>query len=702
MTGTPSGPTATQWPGRSPSGSTSPAAPACPAPPPAPRAGRGLGSGKPITFAFGGDVNFEGTPRTLLAEDPDVLFAGVADALTADVTMVNLETAITERGTAVPKQFNFRAPASAFLALRSAGVDVVTLANNHGMDYGEEGLLDTLEAADDPATGLPLVGAGQDIAEAYSAFRATVRGQRISILGASRVTDGDLIDDWTVTDDHPGIAVAEDPTRLLEAVRAERAWADTLIVYLHWGRERVNCPIDDQPEMADALVAAGADVVVGSHAHVPLAGGIRDGAYVHYGLGNFLFGSAGGPTAESGVLRLTMTGRRVDAAEWVPVHLDAGVPEVLDGAEAARAHTAWEDLRPCAGRRGRDRAERTRRGDRWLTPRTRGPPPVACWATWMRRRRPTTPSSGPPPCSGRPGSSSGTSAPSGPATARSAGSCAEGVLWWPRRGPSALAPEAPLRIVGAHTDSPNLRLKPRPLSSSAGWQRLAVEVYGGPLLNSWLDRDLGLAGRVSVRRREGPAVALVHLPGAVARIPQLAVHLDREVNQAGLVLNPQQHLLPLWAPDGEAGVLEAVAAAAGCGVEDLLAWDLMLHDVQPAALTGPGEELLVGGRLDDLVSSFVAVEALAGGPEAPDAVGVVCLFDHEEVGSVSRTGAGGRAAPGPDRTGPCALGAAGPTPWPGPWPGRPACRRTWPMPPIPTTSIGTTPAIPSASTVAPS
>lgn len=314
----------------------------------APASRRGLGSGKPITFAFGGDVNFEGTPRTLLTQDPDALFAGVADALAADVTMVNLETAITERGTAVPKEFNFRAPASAFAALRTAGVDVVTLANNHGMDFGQEGLLDTLDAADDPASGLPLVGAGHDTSEAYSAFRATVRGQRISIIGASRVTDGDLVDSWTVTDDRPGIAVAEDPTLLIDAVRAERAHADTLIVYLHWGQERVDCPIDDQPEVADALIAVGADVVVGSHAHVPLGGGLRDGAYVHYGLGNFLFGSAGGPSAESGVLRLTLTGRRVDASEWVPVHLSSGVPEVLEGAEAARAHAVWEDLRACA------------------------------------------------------------------------------------------------------------------------------------------------------------------------------------------------------------------------------------------------------------------------------------------------------------------------------------------------------------------
>lgn len=308
----------------------------------------GEGSGRTVTFAFGGDVNFEGTPGMLLAEDPAALLAGAADPLVADVTMVNLETAVTERGTGAPKEFNFRAPAAAFAALRDAGVDVVTLANNHGMDYGEEGLLDTLAAAADPATGLPLVGAGLDVDEAYAPFRLTVRGQRISVFGASRVTDGHLVEPWTATGDRPGLAVAEDPTRLIEAVAAERGQTDTLVVYLHWGRERESCPISDQPEVADALIAAGADVIVGSHAHVPLAGGLRGGSYVHYGLGNFVFGSAGGPSAEAGVLRLRMTGRRVDAAEWVPVRLSSGIPEVLTGEAAATAQAAWADLRACA------------------------------------------------------------------------------------------------------------------------------------------------------------------------------------------------------------------------------------------------------------------------------------------------------------------------------------------------------------------
>ncbi len=226
--------------------------------------------------------------------------------------------------------------------------------------------------------------------------------------------------------------------------------------------------------------------------------------------------------------------------------------------------------------------------------------------------------------------------------------------WYVRRGGALVAglwpgtaPAAALRIVGAHTDSPNLRLKPRPVSVAAGWQRLAVEVYGGALWNSWLDRDLGLAGRVSVRRDDEVASELVRLPGAVARIPQLAIHLDREVNQAGLRLDPQQHLAPLWAPDGSDGVVDTVAAAVGAAAEDLLAWDLMLHDIAPAALSGPGEELLVSGRLDNLVSCFAAVEALvACTSEEPPGPAVVCLYDHEEVGSVSRSGADGDLLPG--------------------------------------------------------
>jgi poly-gamma-glutamate synthesis protein (capsule biosynthesis protein) len=326
-----------------------------------PVAGPGLGTGKPVTFAFAGDVNFESNPGAVLREDPAALFTGVSEALEADITMVNLETAVTERGEPVPKTYNFRAPPSAFPALRSVGVDVVSLANNHGMDYGEIGLLDTLDAADDPATGLPLIGAGHDSTEAYEPFRVTIRGQRISILAGSRIVDAHLIDSWTATDTQPGLAEADDPTLLLEAVRAERAQADTVVVYLHWGQEYNDCPIADQPELADQLIAAGADVIVGSHAHVPLGGGMRGGSYVAYGLGNFIFGSAHGPGLESGILHLTLTGRRVDDAEWLPAHITNGLPTMLEGDAAAAALSTWEGLRDCADLTGG--TERTTRED---------------------------------------------------------------------------------------------------------------------------------------------------------------------------------------------------------------------------------------------------------------------------------------------------------------------------------------------------
>lgn len=328
----------------------------------APVAGPGLGSGKPVTFAIAGDVNFENNPGEVLRTDPTALFTpSVREALRADITMVNLETAVTERGEPVPKTYNFRAPPIAFGALRSVGVDVVSLANNHGMDFGEVGLLDTLAAADDPDTGLPLVGGGHDDAEAYEPFRVTVRGQRISILAGSRITDAHLVEDWTAGPGHPGLAQADDPTRLLEAVRAERARTDTLLVYLHWGQEYNDCPIADQPEIADQLIAAGADVVVGSHAHVPLAGGMHDGSYVAYGLGNFIFGSAHDAGLQSGVLQLTLTGRRVDDAEWLPARISSGIPTMLEGDEAAAALATWEGLRECADVTAG--TERTTRGD---------------------------------------------------------------------------------------------------------------------------------------------------------------------------------------------------------------------------------------------------------------------------------------------------------------------------------------------------
>ena len=306
-------------------------------------------TGEPVTLAFGGDVHFEGAIGSRLAANPATTFGPIATVLRrADLAVVNLETAITDGGTPAPKDFTFRAPPSAFTALKGAGVDVATMANNHGMDFGVSGLRDSLAAA--KAARFPVIGIGGNAAEAFAPWRTTVKGQRIAVIGATQVLDSNLAAAWTAGGaGKPGLASAYEQDRLLAAVRDARADADTLVVDLHWGRELNGCPIDRQRTLAARLVAAGADVVVGSHAHILLGGGYLRGAYVHYGLGNFVFYSRGGITAQSGVLLLTMRGRAVGDSRWVPARISGGIPIPLEGAAAARAVASWQSLRRCTG-----------------------------------------------------------------------------------------------------------------------------------------------------------------------------------------------------------------------------------------------------------------------------------------------------------------------------------------------------------------
>jgi aspartyl aminopeptidase len=205
------------------------------------------------------------------------------------------------------------------------------------------------------------------------------------------------------------------------------------------------------------------------------------------------------------------------------------------------------------------------------------------------------------------------------------------------------------RIIGAHTDSPNLRVKPRPDTGRAGCRQVAVEVYGGALYNSWLDRDLGLSGRVALRAGPaGPGGALVRVDRPLLRIPQLAIHLDRGVNENGVKLNAQQHLVPMWGLGPVAGgdFAGLLAKELGVAAGDVLSWDVMLHDLSPAALLGADEELVSSARLDNLLSCWAATEALvAAGPSDAPGVPVICLFDHEEIGSQSATGASGTILP---------------------------------------------------------
>ncbi|HEY8431282.1 MAG TPA: M18 family aminopeptidase [Sandaracinaceae bacterium] len=202
--------------------------------------------------------------------------------------------------------------------------------------------------------------------------------------------------------------------------------------------------------------------------------------------------------------------------------------------------------------------------------------------------------------------------------------------------------EGGFRLVGAHTDSPNLRVKPRGLTTAHGVHQLAVEPYGGVLLHTWLDRDLSIAGRVVLRTSRGIAPALVRIERPIARIPSLAIHLDRTVNEDGLRLNAQTHLAPLiaLASAGELRLGELLAEAAGAGSADaVLGYDLCLYDTLPPARGGARGELIFAPRLDNQASCHAALSALlSAAPGARPTRGIV-LYDHEECGSTSAQGA---------------------------------------------------------------
>ncbi|HEU0191112.1 MAG TPA: M18 family aminopeptidase [Mycobacterium sp.] len=204
----------------------------------------------------------------------------------------------------------------------------------------------------------------------------------------------------------------------------------------------------------------------------------------------------------------------------------------------------------------------------------------------------------------------------------------------------------PFRIIGAHTDSPNLRVKQHPDREVAGWQVVALQPYGGAWLNSWLDRDLGVSGRLSVRSNSGGSDVdhrLVRIDEPVLRVPQLAIHLAED--RKSVTLDPQRHVNAVWGVGGVPGsFLGYVAERAGVDLDRVLGFDVMTHDLAPAALTGVGRAFVSAPRLDNQVSCYAGLEALLAA-EQGRYVPVLALFDHEEVGSTSDHGAASELLP---------------------------------------------------------
>lgn len=199
--------------------------------------------------------------------------------------------------------------------------------------------------------------------------------------------------------------------------------------------------------------------------------------------------------------------------------------------------------------------------------------------------------------------------------------------------------ETGVRIIGAHTDSPNLRLKPNATYLKAGYVQVGVEVYGGVLLNSWVDRDLSLAGRVVIRENERLVPHLIRIEAPIARIPQLAIHLNRKVNEDGLVLNAQTHLPPLLSLSSEPLTVEAILAKAGIPFSPLVSFDLQLYTTQKSSFGGLQEEFIFAPRLDNQAMCFASAQSLLETASSKtEHTRLMACFDHEEVGSVSAHG----------------------------------------------------------------
>ncbi len=291
-----------------------------------------------ITLLFAGDVYF--SDHVMNAYNQAGSIAGVldegirAEIGAADIFMVNQEFPFTNRGTAAEdKQFTFRIPPEKVSMLTEMGVDIVTMANNHILDFGPEGITDSLAALD--GAGIPHVGAGENLEQAKKLEILEVKGKKIGFLGVSRVY---MAASWAAGADHPGVFSTYDPTMAMQEIRAARTKCDYLVVYVHWGIERNTAPEDYQRSMGRQYIDAGADLVVGSHPHVLQEIESYNGRPIAYSLGNFVFGSS---IPETELLKVVLKGGQTGQAA-ADAQAAAGRGE--NGADGNGAEAAGPDL----------------------------------------------------------------------------------------------------------------------------------------------------------------------------------------------------------------------------------------------------------------------------------------------------------------------------------------------------------------------
>lgn len=325
-----------------------------------------------LTMAFAGDIMFE---QHLL---PLALDAGALSELqsslgAADLAVANMETALTDRGAPWPgKPFTFRAPTSAIDTVAGAGVDAITMANNHAFDYGDQGAADTLNAKDN--SPIPIVGIGRDEDEAYQPATLEANGVKVAIIGASQVEEETRLY-RSATENEYGIAAAAPDkwlARLIEEVKAAKKDHDVVVTMMHWGVEAEHCPGDEAIATSRALEQAGADAIIASHAHRLNGHGWVGDSYVHYGLGNFVYYLNRDTAGHTGVLTLNIEvpetsiggdeprvgDAKVTQADWQPMLIGGdGIPrpasDVAGQGAEDELNTLIESYRECTPARER-------------------------------------------------------------------------------------------------------------------------------------------------------------------------------------------------------------------------------------------------------------------------------------------------------------------------------------------------------------
>ncbi|WP_251037320.1 CapA family protein [Paenibacillus albidus] len=293
--------------------------------------GEGVKSASPVKLAFAGDILLDGFVGDQIAKyGVNFPFAKVAPVLQkADIAFANLETPVSVRGTPAEKSFAFRSKPAALGGLVYAGIDGVTLANNHILDYGRTAMLDTLVHLDKYKIGH--TGAGNNTEEAFKPYTRTVQGQKIAILGVSRVLSSP---DWYAGKNSPGAASAYTPEPLLSAIRKSAGVNDYTIVYIHWNEEFKDYPEDYARKLARQMIDSGADLIVGAHSHCLMGIEYYKHKPIYYSLGNFVFNRStrgGDKTQHSMLLSLEIRDSKV-SSKVTPVKIIGGQPGFMDAA----------------------------------------------------------------------------------------------------------------------------------------------------------------------------------------------------------------------------------------------------------------------------------------------------------------------------------------------------------------------------------